>query len=249
MPRRSRIQGMTATQSAFSTAFGLLQGLWISHVVSATAKLGIAAALDAGPRTAAELAVSTGSGPGCLYRLLRTAAALGVLDEDADGRFHANSLTPILRPGPDPNMNAIAAFFSDECTRAPGRSCSKRSAPGVRESTLPTGSLLRVPCPESGTRRHVLSRDDGLLEHRGSVGCGRVRFRPVRHHVRCRWRPRALTGADSRAPSSHRGRALRSARGHRGSEGTRPARELRRAGGWSPATSSRRFRRARTRSC
>ncbi len=114
MPRRSRIQGMTATQSAFSTAFGLLQGLWISHVVSATAKLGIAAALDAGPRTAAELAVSTGSGPGCLYRLLRTAAALGVLDEDADGRFHANSLTPILRPGPDPNMNAIAAFFSDE---------------------------------------------------------------------------------------------------------------------------------------
>lgn len=65
---------------------------WISRVVYAAAKLGLADHLAAGPRTAAELAGPTRTHAPSLHRLMRTLASLGVLTErDAQGF----ALTPL----------------------------------------------------------------------------------------------------------------------------------------------------------
>ena len=70
----------------------LLFGYRLSQAVSVAASLGVADALAAGPRTAAELAPELASNAEALYRLLRLLAATGVLHEAGDGRF---SLTPV----------------------------------------------------------------------------------------------------------------------------------------------------------
>ena len=60
---------------------------WISKVVCAAAKLGLADQLAAGPRTAAELADPTRTHAPSLHRLMRTLASLGVLTEGDGHRF------------------------------------------------------------------------------------------------------------------------------------------------------------------
>lgn len=105
---------MSATQPPVATVFEMLQGLWASHIVSAITKLDIPDRLHPDARTAGELAEATGTDRGCLQRVLRTAAAMGVLREDNDGRFHLTALSEPLRAGASPSMKAIATFFSDE---------------------------------------------------------------------------------------------------------------------------------------
>ena len=65
---------------------------WISKVVYAAAKLGLADHLAAGPRSAAELAGPTRAHASSLHRLMRTLASLGVLTERDGQRF---ALTPL----------------------------------------------------------------------------------------------------------------------------------------------------------
>src|SRR4051812_23061947 len=65
---------------------------WISHMLYATAKLGIADHLATGAKTADQLAGPTQMHAPSLYRLMRTLASLGILSEDAS---HAFTLTPL----------------------------------------------------------------------------------------------------------------------------------------------------------
>jgi hypothetical protein len=70
----------------------MASGYWISKVVYAAAKLGLADHLAAGPRSAAELAGPTRTHGPSLHRLMRTLASLGVLTEGDGQRF---ALTPL----------------------------------------------------------------------------------------------------------------------------------------------------------
>ena len=70
----------------------MVSAYWISKVIYAAAKLGLADHLAAGPRSAVELAGSTGSHAPSLHRLMRTLASLGVLTEGEAQRF---ALTPL----------------------------------------------------------------------------------------------------------------------------------------------------------
>lgn len=65
---------------------------WISAVVYAAAKLGIADHLAAGPRSAVELAGTTRTHAPSLYRLMRTLAGLGILTERGRAAFRAHAL-------------------------------------------------------------------------------------------------------------------------------------------------------------
>jgi len=65
---------------------------WVSAVVYAAAKLGVADHLAAGPRSAAELAGTTGMHAPSLYRFMRTLAGLGILTARDAQRF---ALTPL----------------------------------------------------------------------------------------------------------------------------------------------------------
>jgi len=67
-------------------------GYWVSRIVYAAARLGIADRLADGPRSAADLAGPTGTHAPALHRLMRALAALGILTEREAGRF---ALTPV----------------------------------------------------------------------------------------------------------------------------------------------------------
>jgi len=67
-------------------------GFWVSRIVYAAAKLGLADLLAEGPRDASELAPATGTHAPSLYRLMRTLASLGILTEQGEKRF---ALTPL----------------------------------------------------------------------------------------------------------------------------------------------------------
>jgi hypothetical protein len=74
-------------------------GFWLSRVVYAAAKLGLADRLADGPKSAAELAGATGMHAPSLHRLMRTLASLGILTERDAQRFALTPLGEALKTG------------------------------------------------------------------------------------------------------------------------------------------------------
>ena len=84
---------------------------WVSAVVYAAAKLGLADHLAAGPRSAVELAGPTGTHAPSLHRLMRTLAGLGILTERDAQRFALTPLGEALRTGaPGSARSTLMAF-------------------------------------------------------------------------------------------------------------------------------------------
>jgi hypothetical protein len=75
----------------------LIGGYFPSQAIYVAARLGIADELRSGPRTADDLARTTGADSGALRRLLRTLAGFGIFCEVAAGRFRLTSLGRWLR--------------------------------------------------------------------------------------------------------------------------------------------------------
>ncbi len=84
---------------------------WISAVVYAAAKLGIADHLAAGPRSAVDLAETTRTHPPSLHRLMRTLAGLGILTERDAQRFALTPLGEALRTGAPGSARATLIAF------------------------------------------------------------------------------------------------------------------------------------------
>jgi hypothetical protein len=72
----------------------LITGSWSTHIVVVCARLHLADALVAGPRTVSELAAHAHVHARSLHRLLRAASTLGLFVESAPGEF---ALTPLGR--------------------------------------------------------------------------------------------------------------------------------------------------------
>ncbi len=72
---------------------------WVSKVVYAAAKLGLADHLAEAPQSAAELAGATRTHAPSLHRLMRTLANLGILTEDDAQRFALTPLGAALKTG------------------------------------------------------------------------------------------------------------------------------------------------------
>ena len=93
---------MASQVASVSPTMALLQvlsGFWSARAVYIAAKLGLADLVQDGPKTAAELAVLTGTHAPSLYRVLRALASTGWFEEDADGRFQPTALTSGLQTG------------------------------------------------------------------------------------------------------------------------------------------------------
>lgn len=84
---------------------------WISKIVYAAAKLGLADHLEDGPKSAAELAGLTGTHAPSLHRLMRTLASLGILSELAEQRFALTSLGEALQSGAPGSARATVLTF------------------------------------------------------------------------------------------------------------------------------------------
>ena len=98
--------------------FQLLNGAYISGAVSCLARLGIPDLVEAGPRTAGELASQIGVQPQALYRLMRATASVGVLAEGPDGKFSETPMSAVLRSNGTPSLKAFAIMgWQEWCAR------------------------------------------------------------------------------------------------------------------------------------
>jgi hypothetical protein len=86
----------------------MLYGALATQLISVAAELGIADLLADGPRSADDLAASSGADSAALYRLLRALASLGVFTEVAPGTFGLTPLAETLRTGVRGSMKELA---------------------------------------------------------------------------------------------------------------------------------------------
>lgn len=96
----SQTQTTQSEPAALPPQFAMLQmitGFWISQTIQIAARLGLADLVKDGPKTADELARSTGMHAPSLYRALRALASVGVFVEDDQRRFAQTPLSETLR--------------------------------------------------------------------------------------------------------------------------------------------------------
>jgi hypothetical protein len=87
---------------------------WVSRVVYAAAKLGLADHLAAGPKSAAELSSATRTHAPSLHRLMRTLASLGILTGFDAQRFALTPLGEALKTGAPGSARASLLTFGSE---------------------------------------------------------------------------------------------------------------------------------------
>jgi hypothetical protein len=85
----------------------IVTGYFPPQAIFVAAKLGLADLLQSGPKTAEELAQSTGAHASALYRLLRACASIGVFKELPDGRFDLTPLAKTLQTGAPNSMREM----------------------------------------------------------------------------------------------------------------------------------------------
>ena len=100
--------------SAESNLQRLLTGTWISQMLYAAAKLGLADHLAAKPMSAEDLAPAVGVQAEPLYRLLRALAGEGVFAEDAHRRFALTPMADLLRSDIAGSKQAMAIMLGEE---------------------------------------------------------------------------------------------------------------------------------------
>jgi hypothetical protein len=103
----------TPTSDAALEAEFMLQirGFQASQALHAAAELSLVDQLASGPKTAAELAATVGANEPALRRLLRFLTAIGVLTEDASGRFTPTAKGELLRADHPRSQKAWAVVF------------------------------------------------------------------------------------------------------------------------------------------
>jgi hypothetical protein len=91
----------------------MINGYWVTQLISTAARLNIADALATGPQTAGALAERCGAHPRSLYRLLRALASLGLFAEIEDGRFTLTPMGELLRSDVPGSLHGLAAYSGD----------------------------------------------------------------------------------------------------------------------------------------
>ncbi|MEU8530274.1 MULTISPECIES: methyltransferase [Streptomyces] len=105
---------MTAALPPHVRLLLLTDGKRISRVLHVVAELAIADELADGPLTVAELAERTDSHADSLGRVLRVAAAFGVLAEQPDGRYALTDVGAALRSGVPGSQRDMVLYNGDE---------------------------------------------------------------------------------------------------------------------------------------
>ncbi|MFI5127982.1 MAG: methyltransferase [Candidatus Acidiferrales bacterium] len=92
----------------------LLSASYIAGAVSCLAQMGIPDLVEAGPKSAKELASQIGADPEALHRLMRATASVGVLSEGPDGKFSETPMSAVLRSNGKPSLRAVAMMGGRE---------------------------------------------------------------------------------------------------------------------------------------
>lgn len=89
-------------------------GCWVSRIVYAAAKLGLADLLASGPMSTAALAEATKMNSSTLYRLMRTLASLGILTEHDAQRFSLTPLGEALKTGAPGSARSTLLYLAGQ---------------------------------------------------------------------------------------------------------------------------------------
>jgi ubiquinone/menaquinone biosynthesis C-methylase UbiE len=92
----------------------LINGSWIAQACYVTARLGIAELLATGPRTAEQLAATSGAHAPALQRLLGALGSVDICRQHADGTFEMTRMGALLRPDVPCSMHAWALQWGGE---------------------------------------------------------------------------------------------------------------------------------------
>lgn len=101
---------MTTATANRDRLIGMLFGFFPAQVLQTVAQLDVAEHLAAGPLPVADLATRTGTDPDALYRLVRAASILGLVELDGD----TATITPdglLLRRGEASSVGRLAMLF------------------------------------------------------------------------------------------------------------------------------------------
>jgi hypothetical protein len=92
----------------------LVFGQWKARIVYVVARLGIADQVAPAARSAEVLAEATQTHAPSLYRVLRAATTIGVLTEDAEGRFALTEMGDCLRSDHPAGLRWMSLLLNDE---------------------------------------------------------------------------------------------------------------------------------------
>src|SRR5262245_50111261 len=95
--KRRAAKPKAARPTAQQEMLSLCTGYWVSQMLFAAAKLGIADVLADGPRRVEAIAVKVGAHAPFLRRILRALASVGVFAETSGGRFRLTPVAQTLR--------------------------------------------------------------------------------------------------------------------------------------------------------
>src|ERR671929_528171 len=105
---------MTADEtSPRDTLLRMTNAFQVSQAIHVAATLGIADLLEDGPKSADELAETTGTHAPSLYRLLRALASVGIFVE-TDGRFGSTPLAEYLRTDTPGSLRAWVRLIGQQ---------------------------------------------------------------------------------------------------------------------------------------
>jgi O-methyltransferase domain/Dimerisation domain len=104
----------TEQQTPQAQLIHMATAYWASSLVYVAAQMSLADRLAEAPRTAAELAQSTGSDAPSLYRVMRTLAGMGIFTEDSDRRFSLTLLGEALRTGTPGSVRSSVLTLAGE---------------------------------------------------------------------------------------------------------------------------------------
>jgi len=116
--RRALLWAADAFVPATAVVWHRTMGVGRAEVIGAMAELGVADELAGGPRTAVDLAPRVGADADALHRLLRAAAADGLLRLDRSGRFRLTRLGRTLRSDPADSIRPWARYLTLDSTRS-----------------------------------------------------------------------------------------------------------------------------------
>jgi hypothetical protein len=106
--------GARALAEAQAALLQMTNGYWTTQVIYTAAKLGIADHLADGPRDIETLAKATETHAPSLYRLMRTLGGLGLVTEDANGRFSTTMIGRCLAIGTSGALRARAILNGED---------------------------------------------------------------------------------------------------------------------------------------
>ena len=86
----------------------IVAAYWVTQLMGAAARLGVADQLEPEPRQVNDLAARVGAHPQALYRTLRACTAVGVFTEQAGQTFANNALSQTLRSNVPGSMRDFA---------------------------------------------------------------------------------------------------------------------------------------------